>query len=135
MGNRKDIGKLFNERFKDFEQAPGADLWDTIASELDQKNDRRIAPLWLYFGGVLIVGMLTGLLYWAPWSSLSPNTNEVPEIVSTTQASQNEITNTSSSSIERNTSNEKTDTKHTDNTSSTPSKTEAITNQNTSRRF
>lgn len=69
MGNRKDIGKLFNERFKNFEQAPGADLWDTIASELDQKSDRKIAPLWFYFGGFLIVGMLTGLLYWHPWST------------------------------------------------------------------
>ena len=97
MGNRKDIGKLFNERFKDFEQAPGAGLWDTIASELDQKNDRKIAPFWLYFGGVIIVGMLTGLLYWHPWyTSDSTNIKEQTLIINTDTIDQEETSIASS---------------------------------------
>ncbi|MFC4632704.1 outer membrane beta-barrel protein [Dokdonia ponticola] len=91
MGNRKDIGKVFNEKFKDFEQAPSADLWDTIASGLDQKNDRRIAPLWLYFGGFLIIAMLTGLLYWAPWDlSDSINGKEQPLVTNADTVTQDE---------------------------------------------
>lgn len=81
MGNRKDIGKLFNERFKNFEQAPDAGLWDSIASELDQTSDRRIAPFWFYFGGVLLLGMLTGLWFWQPWNSSTPITNENQQLV------------------------------------------------------
>jgi len=86
MGNRKDIGNVFKERFKDFEQAPSADLWNTIASELDQKSDQKIAPLWLYFGGFLIIGLLTGLLYWAPWDVSDPiNLKKLP-LVNATQS-------------------------------------------------
>ncbi|WP_299677338.1 hypothetical protein [uncultured Dokdonia sp.] len=131
MGNRKDIGKLFNERFKDFEQAPGADLWDNIASELDQKSDRKIAPFWLYFGGVLIVGMLTGLLYWAPWSVItSPNIEEQPSIVNTTQPSQNNTSVTSSSSLKNTTTEEVTNAKSSINTSSKEAENKNISTNN-----
>ncbi len=111
MGNRKDIGKVFNERFKDFEQAPGADLWDTIASGLDQKSDRRIAPLWLYFGGFLIVGMLTGLLYWAPWDALdTTNSKEHPLVINADTVTQNETAIKSSNQKEKITTNTETKT-------------------------
>ena len=132
MGNRKDIGKLFNEQFKDFEQAPSADLWDTIASELDQKSDRKIAPFWLYFGGVLIVGMLTGILYWAPWDTLtSPKTNDQP-IVNATQAPIPDATTTTSSSspIENTTTNKTTNTEQTANTSSNNISSKTTSDQN-----
>lgn len=141
MGNRKDIGKIFNEKFKDFEQAPGADLWDTIASELDQKRDRKIAPLWLYFGGFIIVGLLTGLLYWEPWNtSNSPNVTEQPLIVKTDAISQDDTIDIPSNKKESTTiitgseikngadSEITTITDITTNTNTTSSKNSTITN-------
>ncbi len=119
MGNRKDIGKLFNERFKDFEQAPGADLWDTIASELDQKSDRKIAPFWFYFGGFLIVGMLTGLLYWHPWyTSDDTNTKEQTLVINTDTIDLEETSITSSNQKDTT-----TDVKSSEITNSTLSET------------
>lgn len=117
MGNRKDIGKVFNEKFKNFEQAPSADLWDTIASGLDQKNDRKIAPLWFYFGGFLIIGMLTGLLYWAPWDTSDPtNKKEQPLVVNEATVNQDETGITSSYKKEKTTGT--TDTNTINNTTS-----------------
>ncbi|MFT5890560.1 MAG: hypothetical protein ACI9Y7_000653 [Dokdonia sp.] len=129
MGNRKDIGKLFNERFKDFEQAPGADLWDTIASELDQKSDRKIAPLWLYFGGFLIVGMLTGLLYWHPW--YTPDTTNAKEqtLVINKETIHKEETQIASSNQKDIT----TDTKDSETTSGTSLETTTITDITTTK--
>ncbi len=114
MGNKKDIGKLFNERFKNFEQAPNAGLWDNIASELDQKRDRRIAPLWLYFGGLATIGIFIALWAWQPWSAQEINSSidnhEIVEANSNpttapknTAPSNNSITNKNTITFEENT--------------------------------
>ncbi|MEP0262812.1 hypothetical protein [Dokdonia sp.] len=105
MGNRKDIGKLFNERFKDFEQAPDANLWNNIASELDQESDRKIAPFWFYFGGLVLVGMLAGLWFWQPWNT----TSELPSL-------QEQQTIVNNDTLENNTSKEGTTTDALENT-------------------
>lgn len=123
MGNRKDIGKLFNERFKDFEQAPDAGLWDTIASELDQTSDRRIAPFWFYFGGVLLLGMLTGLWFWQPWNSSTPITNENQQLVV------DDATNPENNTTNTNTTNDYIVNSTTLNTKETLSSTETNTTQ------
>lgn len=123
MGNRKDIGKLFNERFKDFEQAPDAGLWDNIASELDQTSDRRIAPFWFYFGGVLLLGMLTGLWFWQPWNSSTPITNENQQLVV------DDATNLENNTANTNTTNDHIVNNTTLNTEETLSSTETNTTQ------
>lgn len=71
MGTKKDIGKIFKDRLKDFEETPDTSIWESIASELDKKSARRIAPLWYYFGGLLLLGIIGSL-----W--LLSNPNEAP---------------------------------------------------------
>jgi len=52
MSKKKNIDKLFQEGFKDFEEQPPAMVWDAIDKELDQKKKRRMIPLWWTIGGI-----------------------------------------------------------------------------------
>lgn len=85
MGTKKDIGKLFQEKFKDFEQAPDASSWDAIAAGLDGKNSNRyFIPLWITIGSVLVLGVIA-LFLWQPWSTQIDS--DLPQqIVSTPQS-------------------------------------------------
>ena len=47
MNDRKNIERLFQEKFKDFEVTPPPGVWDGIASQLEKKKEkRRIFPFW-----------------------------------------------------------------------------------------
>lgn len=82
MGTKKDIGKLFQEKFKDFEQAPDAGSWDAIAAGLDGKNSNRyFVPLWITIGSVLVLGVIV-LFLWQPWTA-QIDTNIPQKIVDT----------------------------------------------------
>lgn len=65
MGNKKNIDKLFQEKFRNFEAAPNDAMWDSIRSELDkEEEDRRIIPFWMNIGNapyVLSLLFLTGI--------------------------------------------------------------------------
>jgi len=53
MGDKKNIDRLFQEQFKNFEAAPNDAVWDTIQSKLDENNsnNKRI-PVWIMFSAV-----------------------------------------------------------------------------------
>jgi len=57
MKEKKNIDRIFQESFKDFETEPREQIWDNIASRLDKKDKKRplIIPLWLKIGGVAAV--------------------------------------------------------------------------------
>ncbi|MFD0863069.1 outer membrane beta-barrel protein [Sungkyunkwania multivorans] len=56
MGDQKNIDRLFQERFKDFEVVPEDRVWENIEATLqEKKRKRRIIPLWLKLGGVAAV--------------------------------------------------------------------------------
>ncbi|WP_127845801.1 porin family protein [Psychroflexus aestuariivivens] len=47
MCNSKNIDRLFQEKFKDFEASPPPDLWKNIEAKLNGKNTRRkMLPIW-----------------------------------------------------------------------------------------
>ena len=47
MNDKKNIERLFQEKFKDFEVTPPPGVWDGIASQLEKKKEkRRIFPFW-----------------------------------------------------------------------------------------
>jgi hypothetical protein len=47
MNDRKNIERLFQEKFKDFEVIPPPGVWEGIASQLEKKKEkRRIFPFW-----------------------------------------------------------------------------------------
>ncbi|MFP9097668.1 hypothetical protein ACLI09_01330 [Flavobacterium sp. RHBU_24] len=66
MSEKKNIDRLFQEKFKDFEADPPEYVWNNIHDALQEKKKRRILPLWWRYGGVaavLVLGALFSLPY------------------------------------------------------------------------
>jgi hypothetical protein len=73
MTERKNIDRLFQEKFRDFEVDPDEKIWDNIEAELRKKKKRRVIPLWWKLSGVaalLIVGLIVFEKY--PWDDQKP---------------------------------------------------------------
>lgn len=64
MKENKNIERLFQEKFKDFEALPPEDSWDFIADRLHKKKKKRIIPIWFQFSGVAASILLVGGLIW-----------------------------------------------------------------------
>ncbi len=61
MKDKKNLDRLFQEQFKDFEEIPPEIVWNNIEAELTQKKKRRVIPLWYKLSGVaalLVFGFL-----------------------------------------------------------------------------
>lgn len=61
MSERKNIDKLFQEKFKDFEMDPPEHTWPELEARLKKKKDRKIIPFWWRLSGVaaaLLIGFL-----------------------------------------------------------------------------
>lgn len=67
MKNTKNIDRLFQEKFKDFEATPNEKIWKNIESSLQEKEEkRRIIPFWWKLTGVaalIAVGFFIGNKY------------------------------------------------------------------------
>jgi hypothetical protein len=67
MKEQKNIDRLFQEKFKDFEVAPPEMAWKNIESKLNKKEKkRRIIPFWFKPTGIaasLLVGFYTLMLF------------------------------------------------------------------------
>ncbi len=61
MNNKKNIDQLFQDKFKNFEASPAAEVWEAIEAQLEEKKKKRIIPFWWKFSGVAAV-LLMGLL-------------------------------------------------------------------------
>ena len=61
MSENKNIERLFQEKFKDFEVIPQEHVWDNIEAELDKKEKRRIIPFWRKLSGIA-AALLFGFL-------------------------------------------------------------------------
>ncbi|NNE32407.1 MAG: hypothetical protein HKN40_08565 [Winogradskyella sp.] len=71
METKKNIDRLFQEKFKDFEVAPNDAVWDRISESLpNTKKKRRVIALWWQIGGVAAV---IALLLTVGVSVFSPN--------------------------------------------------------------
>jgi len=83
MDEKKNIDRLFQEKFKDFEVSPDPSVWKNIEGKLMKKKKRRIIPLWLQIGGaaaILLLLISTG--FWI--NNQNPDTIEQPnEIIIT----------------------------------------------------
>jgi hypothetical protein len=61
MSERKNIDRLFQEKFKDYEPNPTEDVWIAIEARLNEKKKRRVIPFWWKISGVaalLLIGFL-----------------------------------------------------------------------------
>lgn len=61
MKENKNIERLFQEKFKDFEALPPEESWDIIANRLNKKK-KRIAPLWFQLSGIAASLFIIGVL-------------------------------------------------------------------------
>jgi len=87
---KKNIDRLFQEKFKDFETAPSNDIWNNIASELDSNQKRKVVPLWWKLGGV--AALLLGGLLLIPFSTeeeKTPIVLDAQEVLKQNENSQN----------------------------------------------
>lgn len=65
MKEQKNIERLFQEKFKDFEAIPPQGSWDSIASKLNEKKKKkRIVPFWFQVSGIAASLLLIGTLIW-----------------------------------------------------------------------
>lgn len=62
MNEKKDLDRLFQEKFKDFEVAPPEFVWENIREALQEKKKRRVIPIWFKLSGVAALLVLGGLL-------------------------------------------------------------------------
>jgi len=60
MSEQKNIDKLFQEKFKDFEADPPEFTWPELKERLEKKKKRRIIPIWWKLSGIaaaLLIGL------------------------------------------------------------------------------
>ena len=105
MSDKKNIERLFQEKFKDFEMNPTPEVWENIESRLEKKeNKRRIVPFWFNakatgIAAALILGFF-GLNNYSNWNLFSNDSvidnTEIPTGNSSTYH-QNEINNNQNS--------------------------------------
>lgn len=77
MSERKNIDRLFQEKFKDFEVNPPELVWTNIEAELDEKKKRRILPFWWKLSGVAAVFLIGFLISKSIYSTHIQNGNTV----------------------------------------------------------
>lgn len=94
MSERKNIDRLFQEKFKDFEVEPSEIVWKNIESELKKKEDRKVIPFWLKLSGIaatLLIGFFTA-------DSLLDHKKENPVVIQ----EKNNIENSDFNSVKKN---------------------------------
>ncbi|WP_458628162.1 hypothetical protein [Winogradskyella sp. PC D3.3] len=81
MSDKKNIDRLFQEKFKDFEVAPNDALWDRINESLpNKKKKRRVMALWWQLGGVAAVIALLLTVGITVFNSDETNSQEFPVV-------------------------------------------------------
>jgi len=97
MDEKKNIDRLFQEKFKDYEVSPNAAVWKNIEKQLMKKKKRRIIPLWLQLGGAAAILLLlasTGFWY---FNNDTPELEQPDEIIITKTDSKDKIKDIKSS--------------------------------------
>ncbi len=78
--SKKDLDKLFQEKFKDFREIPDERVWESIEHSLDQRRKkRRVIPLWWKLGGVAAV-LAIAILAINPFKSTVDTEDAVTDI-------------------------------------------------------
>lgn len=99
MKEKKNIERLFQEKFKDFEAMPPQDAWSNIEARLEnKKKKRRVIPFWFKASGVAAVLVIGIWLYNqnkfnAFDNKIENNNNSVVESDEKNQNSQENINN------------------------------------------
>ena len=98
MSERKNIERLFQEKFKDFEANPSEEIWSNIEAKLDEKKRRRIIPFWWKLSGVAALFIIGFLLTKAVYNN---NISTSKETVTESNRSEPKINSTNSDTREK----------------------------------
>jgi len=98
MSERKNIERLFQEKFKDFEANPSEETWSNIEAKLDEKKRRRIIPFWWKLSGVAALFIVGFLISKSVYNITISTSNET---VTESNRSQPKINSTNSVSKEK----------------------------------
>jgi len=135
MKEKKNIDRIFQEKFRDFETEPSEKVWDNIASRLDKKDKKRplIIPLWWKIGGVAAVMavILASLLF---TDHQQPVTGE-PEVVFEKPEKSTKNQNTEEKSSEGNFAKDELEEQITSDEKNTESKSGEIDNASGHKSF
>ena len=77
MMEKKKLDRLFQEKFRDFEEMPPEQVWSDLEAKLRQKKKRRIIPFWYQVSGVAAL-LVLGLVI---WQTLDTGSVKVPDAV------------------------------------------------------
>lgn len=82
MKDYKNIDRLFQEKFRDFEQTPHPEVWENISSTLSGKPKKDRRALWLWFSGVaaglaILFSINNPFLTTNPVKDTTTDTNEI----------------------------------------------------------
>lgn len=113
MSDKKNIDRLFQEKFKDFEVEPNEQIWLNIDAALREKKKRRVIPFWFKLTGIaagLILGFFTFNFLFDDATSVENNpvvieTEKQSNENSTLKSLENEAVVNSENSSENNTDN------------------------------
>jgi len=98
MNERKNIERIFQEKFKDFEVNPAEEVWGNIEKKLDEKKRRRIIPFWWKLSGVaavFFIGFFVSKSFF-----IAPNSTENPTVTDI-NSNQQKTTKTNPISVEK----------------------------------
>lgn len=94
MKEEKNLDRLFQEKFKDFERHPSDAVWKNIsAAQKEEKEDRKVIPLWWKLGGTAAV---IAILFTAGMSFFKEKPSKSLENVIVTTSTVNETSPTTS---------------------------------------
>jgi len=82
MKSEKNIDRIFQEKFKDFDVQPNDRVWQRIEESLPQKKKRRVVPLWWQMAGVAaVIALLITFGYrFFNNDAEHPNSNTLPVV-------------------------------------------------------
>lgn len=108
MKDKKNIDRLFQERFKDFEAVPNAKIWNNIEAQLHPAKKTKVIPFWWKFSGIAASFVIAFLAYNIFWKANNSDTIIVFEEQNNTEKDSNhpEIKSSVETSVVSNTSSE-----------------------------
>ena len=95
MSDKKNIDRLFQERFKDFEVVPNDKIWNNIHDALHDKKKKRVIPLWWKLSGIAAGFILAFLTF----NSMTTTFGDEPAVVIAPKESESLDQNNSNNAI------------------------------------
>lgn len=119
MKNKKNIDRLFQEKFKDFETEPNEQTWLNIQAALkEEKKERRVIPIWFKYTGIAAAFLLGYFALNTVYKTTSDRKSTIvldKEIVVTPSHNNDSITTKTSRNVKTNPKNQHQITENNDN--------------------